>query len=144
MINVYKKLEEIRDNIDLFFEEVILPEEYKHKDMMANVLTLIERALVQPEDKATKILHRLEKMQENFKDMSKRMECLRSGMRVFVRQDLENNTIYGNDIFVPPMDNHKGELITLREIDVVNKKFRIHESPFNWTPEMMDWTKGIK
>lgn len=61
------------------------------------------------------------------------------GDRVRVREDLENDIIYGNYVFIKEMEYLKGEIITIKE--VLKSGYRIEEDYYTWTDEMLEEVK---
>lgn len=64
------------------------------------------------------------------------------GDRVRVREDLENDKIYGNYAFIKEMEYLKGEIITIKE--VLKSGYRIEEDYYTWTDEMLEEVKKEK
>lgn len=58
------------------------------------------------------------------------------GDKVRVREDLENDKIYGNYEFIKAMAYLKGEIITIKEI--LKSGYRIEEDYYTWTDEMLE------
>lgn len=61
------------------------------------------------------------------------------GDKVRVREDLENDKMYGNYEFIKAMAYLKGEIITIKEI--LKSGYRIEEDYYMWTDEMLEEVK---
>ena len=61
------------------------------------------------------------------------------GDKVRVREDLENDKIYGNYEFIKEMAHLKGEIVTIEEI--LKSCYRIKEDYYMWTDEMLEEVK---
>lgn len=58
------------------------------------------------------------------------------GDKVRVKEDLEVGKDYGADVFIGIMRLFKGKTVTIEE--VVQSKYRVKESSFFWTDEMLE------
>lgn len=136
------KLKELK-SIDLnkYLEDVVLPEEYNYDEFISNMSKIILN--VECETKARRVLNRLQSIKENMSNPAKRLERLQVGSKVVIRDDLEVGQILGNDMVVSSMLSQCGETVTVKVVHLEQGKFRIKESGFNWTPEMVDWSKGV-
>ena len=76
--------------------------------------------------------------------MAVNIKNLSVGTKVKIRNDLEVDGWYGEDVFNKSMEKFKGEFVTIRKILPDKNKFEVEECGWNFTPEMVVMKNNVR